>query len=551
VSNQKSPQQPGAAFMPDGVADGLGKNASTPRSGNATDEAVSTDSVSHPVNDDLVKFPDGLGTYSKGLKQTSPGIADAGSFAQFLSACGVKPGGPVADFEHPAILRGGTPKLNGPLGAFAGQLVGKVSQDFGAPVVPAPPALDSDEYAIELVELYWASLLRDVAFEDYPNDATAKAAAKELTILAGHLGKYAGPLDKDQEVTPGLLFRGGLNAKPGYFAGEAIGPYLSQFCLIPTSLGRVPIGQQIKTFLPAQDFMTTADEWFAIQNGKAATATAALDPVCRYMRCGRDTAAYTNVDELYQAYLIAYLVANTIGLPPNPGIPYNPSKNLLRNEKPFGTFGGPDIAATIGAVARAALNAVWYQKWRVHLRHRPEAGGGIVQLLKTGGLDKTQAAKLGNFDLVLNSEALKTSHDRNGTYLLSQAFPEGSPTHPAYPTGHGTVAGACITVLKFFLDGSAPFTYRVSPSNDGLALLPYNGSGPLTVNGELHKLAHNISFGHGIHAGIHWRSDTDSSILLGEAVAIAYLLDQMYSYKEQFDITITKIDGTPQRFKNF
>jgi hypothetical protein len=84
-----------------------------------------------------------------------------------------------------------------------------------------------------------------------------------------------------------------------------------------------------------------------------------------------------------------------------------------------------------------------------------------------------------------------------------------------------------------------------------LSLNPYNGSGSLTVNGELHKLAHNISFGHGIHAGIHWRSDTDYSILLGEAVAINFLLDQMYSYQENFDITIRKIDGTPQQFKNF
>ena len=221
------------------------------------------------------------------------------------------------------------------------------------------------------------------------------------------------------------------------------------------------------------------------------------------------------------------------------------------NDKPFGTFGGPDIAATLGAVARAAINAVWYQKWAVHLRHRPEAGGGIIQLLKTSGLNPADAAKLKNLDIVLNSKALKESFARHGTYLLSQAFPEGSPTHPAYPTGHGTVAGACITVLKFFFDGTAPLTYAVSPSNDGLSLVPYAGSGPLTINGDLHKLAHNISFGHGIHAGIHWRSDTDYSILLGEAVAIDFLLDQMYSYQENFDITITKIDGTPQLFKNF
>lgn len=72
----------------------------------------------------------------------------------------------------------------------------------------------------------------------------------------------------------------------------------------------------------------------------------------------------------------------------------------------------------------------------------------------------------------------------------------------------------------------------------------------MRVNGELHKLAHNISFGHGIHAGIHWRSDTDFSILLGEEVAISFLKDQVKTYSEKVNITITRMDGTPETFKN-
>lgn len=40
-----------------------------------------------------------------------------------------------------------------------------------------------------------------------------------------------------------------------------------------------------------------------------------------------------------------------------------------------------------------------------------------------------------------------------GNALLSMAFPEGSPTHPAYGAGHATVAGAysfsvvCTTIV--------------------------------------------------------------------------------------------------------
>ncbi len=41
-----------------------------------------------------------------------------------------------------------------------------------------------------------------------------------------------------------------------------------------------------------------------------------------------------------------------------------------------------------------------------------------------------------------------------GNALLPMAFPEGSPTHPAYGAGHATVAGACVTILKAWFDES-------------------------------------------------------------------------------------------------
>jgi hypothetical protein len=292
---------------------------------------------------------------------------------------------------------------------------------------------------------------------------------------------------------------------------------------------------------PNIDYMTNFDTWQAVQNGVQSLIPPAMDDHRRHMYNGRVLGSFTRQDELYQAYFVAYLVMNTLGTPPNPGNPYL----ALKKQQPFGTFGNPDIAATLGAVARAAINAVWYQKWIVHLRHRPESGGGIVHLMKSG---------LGSVDakvdpLVLNSEAVEQSQQKYGTYLLSQAFPEGSPTHPAYPTGHGAVGGACITVLKFFFDGNATLPNPKVPSADGLSLLPHVGP-KLTVNGELHKLAHNISFGHGIHAGIHWRSDTDFSLLLGEAVALSFLQDQAYTYNENFSITLTKMDGTPVTISN-
>ena len=235
------------------------------------------------------------------------------------------------------------------------------------------------------------------------------------------------------------------------------------------------------------------------------------------------------------------------GIPANPGSPYKASVT----QKPFGTFGGPDIAAVLAQVAKYALSAVWYQKWVVHLRHRPEAGAGIVHLIKHGHtFDASPHAN------VFNSHALAASHAKYGTYLLSQPFPEGSPTHPAYPTGHGTVGGACITILKFFYDGDWIFANPQMPSHDGSALTPWTAqpgtgmAGTLDLNGELAKLARNITFGHGLHGGIHWRSDSDASMLLGEAVALSFLQDLACSYAEKFSITIKKLDGTPVTIAN-
>jgi hypothetical protein len=520
--------------------------------GVSTQNAVATGSVPHPENLDEARYVDKSGTYSKGLKQAGPGLVDLPTFNQFRSAYSAAGNGDLQSLG--ALI--GTPgslfsKLNGPQGAFALSLAGADSRTFVSP--PAFP-VRSKEYAVELVELYWASLLRDVPFSAYEGNATAVAAANELDSFAA---AYKGPRDAAGKVTAKNLFRGGLTQGAAqYFVGELAGPYVSQFCIQPTALGAQKISQMTTTYAASIDFMTDFTEWQNIQNGAMPKDSITTDNVARFMRDGRALGAYTHVDQLYQAYLVAFLSISTLGVGPNPTSPYT----AYVNEKAFGTLGGPDVAATLAAVAREALNAVWYQKWLVHLRHRPEAGGGIVHILKTAGAGSILRTGPTAFDTldgaILNSEALKLSNLRYGSYLLSQAFPEGSPTHPAYPTGHGTVAGACVTVLKFFLDCDQPFASlsmpALEPAVDGLSLVPYVGvdKSGMTINGELHKLAHNISFGHGIHAGIHWRSDTDWSIILGEMVALKYLQDQAYGYNEKINIKLRKLDGSIQTIGN-
>lgn len=523
------------------------------------------DRVLQTPNGDEAKYADKSATYSKGLKQKSYGIVDPDAFKAFRAALGSSDGLTVGamNFEDPNIILGGyseqqtTPAfytgLDGPAGAFALSLGGSDAQAFAA-----PPAFEVDgiDYALELIELYWASLLRDAPFAEYPINPIAIAAANGLTKLRTKFsGHYYGPVSTSGMVTPDLLLRGGPRqiGDKTYFAGEDVGPYLSQLCIQPTSLGAQPIDQKMLSYAPGINYLTDLDAWYAAQNGKV-DGVNVLDGVHRHMRNGRALGSYAHMAEISQAYLVAYLVLKSSGIKPNQTNPYV----AYKNQKAFGTFGAPDIAATLGAAAKAALNAVWYQKWIVHLRPRPEAGAGLVYLAMTKpiGVQMPQAQV---HESVLESAALYFSqfvnHDfgqsaAHGSFLLSQAFPEGSPTYPSYPAGHGAVAGACITILKFFFDGEAVFEHPVVPSTDGLALEAYTGTENLTVNGELHKLAHNMSFGHGIHAGVNWRSDTDQSIVLGEQVALRLLQDQVFSYTEKVNVTLTLLNGDPFTITN-
>ena len=94
------------------------------------------------------------------------------------------------------------------------------------------------------------------------------------------------------------------------------------------------------------------------------------------------------------------------------------------------------------------------------------------------------------------------------------------------------MAGACATILKAAFDGSVQFNSLpegtiVAANGNGHSLEPYTGSdaNQITVNGEINKLASNIGQARNF-AGIHWRSDYEWGLKLGEAAAISVLSDQ-------------------------
>ncbi len=144
----------------------------------------------------------------------------------------------------------------------------------------------------------------------------------------------------------------------------------------------------------------------------------------------------------------------------------------------------------------------------------------------------------------MNSKALARSFSKFGSYLLPHGYPEGSPIHSSYVAGAAAIAGANVTILKAYFDENfvIPNPIILDP-NDPTKVIPYNGD-PLTIGGELNKLATNYALGRG-HGGIHWRTDSSAGLALGEEVAIAILKDESLGYNEKFaGFTFTKFDGT-------
>jgi hypothetical protein len=487
-------------------------------------------------NGDEERFPTRFASYSKGLPHDDQGEVESAAYDALLAAIG---SGDPADFEaiplgDPAdcpTSRGR--RLVNPQSGLAFDLEGPGAQ---AVTIPPAPTFDSTENAGEMVELYWMALLRDVHFNDYATDPTVAEAAAELSGLSD----FRGPRE-DRQVTPAVLFR-------GFTPGDLAGPYVSQFLLRDFNYGTLRVSQRQQTAIPRVDYVTAPAEWLRIQNGCDPGVARAdqLDPVMRYARNARDLATYVHFDALYEAYLNACLILLESPIaedPPGGTAPFDAGNPYAAstNQEGFGTFGPPHVLSLVTEVATRALKAVWWQKWGVHRRQRPEEFGGRIQSVRTGAADYPID------DDVLRAPVLDRVESQFGSYLLPLAFPEGSPTHPAYGAGHATVAGACVTILKAWFDEStriADLFEPVTANAEGDGLEPYTeaDAGELTVGGELNKVASNVAIGRNM-AGVHWRTDYSASVRLGEQIAIQILQEQAETYNENYSFTLTTFDG--------
>jgi hypothetical protein len=481
----------------------------------------------HPTNGDEQLYCRKFASYSKGLVHKPNGEVEPAAYQSLIHA--LETGNP-ADFD--AILVGGPNKLVNPQSGLAYDLEGTDSHQL---FLPPPPRFASAEEAGEMVELYWMALLRDVPYLDYGTNPLALQAIEDLNALSA----FRGPRQNGQ-VTPDTLFRSS-------FPGALVGPYFSQFWWLFTPFGAERIDRHAIIGAPDVDYMTTFDQWLTVENGQLPQETSQFDPIRRLMFNGRSISGWVHFDVLFQAYFEACLIMVTqsgnTGIPPAAaqfglGVPYNAGNpyNYSPTQVGFGTFGVPMIKALMCEVATRALKAVWFQKWFVHRRLRPEEFGERVDRTLDGIIPYPINEE------VLDSQAVQATFDKFGTFFLPQAFPEGCPVHPAYGSGHATVAGACVTIRKAMFDGSFVIPNPVMVTPDGLSTVPYDGP-PLTVGGELDKHATNVAFGRS-HAGVHWRSDADDSLRLGEKVAISILRDMRLTYNEPYPgLTFRTFDG--------
>lgn len=432
-------------------------------------------------------------------------------------------------------------KLVNPQGALAFVMDGADSFSVS---MPAAPSMTSEEAAGEMVEVYGMALLRDEVFRDI-QDGTTSQEATVTTLLAdlNSIGsEFKGPKSGGL-VTRGTLFRGS-----GY--GETVGPYVSQYLLHDFDYNNMMYEQYYETESDTPASITVSG-WLDIQNGITPPGA-------------NSTGLYRRP---FSPRVLASLVHNCIpgtefinaakilldnGAPLNPGFP------VLTNEEGFVTMGFADIFARIMHVTDLALKAAWRQKWVDHVRLRPEVYAGRVHFTLTDAQDYSLDPAVLTAGTTANILAANTGNG-SATYLLPLVFPEGSPAHPSYPAGHSTVSGACATVVKAFFANDtlmkdlAGGTFKIVESLDGtedMATLDANAIttpavvDTLTVSIELNKLASNIALARNM-AGVHYRSDGDLGILLGEKVAIQYLKDIAATYNETFTgYEIRAFDGS-------
>jgi hypothetical protein len=403
-------------------------------------------------------------------------------------------------------------KLINPSAAWSSDFIGGYNNTYRYSKLPP---LHSDIIASDMTELYCMSLVRDVPFNQYRKYPIIKDCCEYLNSLEL---VQSSRRTETYKIDPYNIFRGPIDLP---------GPYISQFLYKDIIIGGFPQIQKYPTYPSGYDFMKTWSTAISAQNGDIDESLPIHRNRPRYIMTGRDLACYVHHNEPFQTFHNTCVMLMDMGVPMNKGI------KELSSEKHFVNFGKPDIQSAISMIGRNALLAAWYVKWNTMFL-RPEALGIEIERIF---MDKHNIYNISAE--LLRNPVLNAIRSQNGNVLLSQVYPEGSPLHPSTPSDQAAVAGACVTVLKFFFNTN----YEINiyePDIEGQNIID---TGKLsTVDDELNKLALNIGFGSN-WAGIHYRMDILRGIKLGQSVAISCLNDLIHRYPLNIDISFRKFNN--------
>ncbi len=564
-------------------------------------EAKDRTHPNHKANGDEQKYANSayLMSFTKGLahKDTTGLLADPQDFMAFRQAID---DGYIDAFTNrifvPDCEEGRRP-WEAPTAGVAYDLQGP---DCQAVTMAPAPALGSDELDFEMAEVYELALLRDVALSEFAETGGTGISASVTRLNDLAYAKADFPNRPRKVGGTGFLTK--QTAFRGSSPGVEKGAYVSQFLWIGNGdpadgligFGPQQISQKIAAAEVNDDYMTEFTDFHKVQQGcnvNAVNGTSGgqkFTNTRRFICTPRDLATYVHVDALYQAYLNACLILLGQAAPFDTGFstlagmrrsfPTSGPRNL--NAGGFALYGGPHILTLVTEVATRALKAARFQKFNTHIRARPEVLA--ARLEKAAEIEEKHPQVCGVLTTMCGdlADTIEKVRDHNGTTLggnptalLPMAFAEGSPMHPAYAAGHASVAGACVTILKAFFDTGAQLVERTRPGMDpvvgffgpkphdgttdrfiqyvpnanGSALVQQEIDCPLTLEGELNKLAANISIGRNM-AGVHYFSDYYDSLRMGEEIAIGLLEEQALCYPtDPVVMSVPKFDGDTVR----
>jgi len=580
---------------------------------NGEEDFIGEEAVGYPIF--AANFSKGMPLHPDDTKAAQLGEVDPKAYEQLIAAATTQD---PDDFDKipqpPTFDRGAIRPFVDPQAGLAYDLEGadpasvaKFDEQLNPVRLERVPWFGSPELAAQMGEVYLRSLLRDLWVGEFVGDTATGDLQRAIEILE-RFSVTPWPTTPTGNVTPQLFGRSELQ-------GDTVGPMISQFLWMGTAvgdpgtlanqffagvpfpengtrvmppenvegltltrkdgyvlMGTIAIDQRQYQIQPGKDYLFDYGPWLNIQQGLRPEERNQFTGERRFIDTPRQLAHLVHFDQVYQEfYKAVLLVLGMQGRAEDLRIPLfgegNPFAKVA-NQVGFINYGNAHILTLLAEACQRALKAVWYEKWINQRWLRPEALGGRIHnlVLDPSLIDRypinEEIWQTANAQALLQwvSDENAAQGARPPSYVLKQAYPEGSPMHPSFPAGHAAIAGCVGTIMKGLFNEAFPITDPLGTPDGEFALIAneggtdldvYDGPGSdqaLTLQGETHKLVSNIAFGRD-WAGVHYRIDGWEGLLAGEYQGINLFQEQARSWNPDQYIELTTYLGTHIRIK--